>query len=409
MTTNPNAAPRPAPIPRQQAQLSRNSRLSVSRQSSSSVSCDATDSSQMTTLSANKRSPYMQQTQQRATASVGSTTDHAFSRPGPVRSSTETSMPTQTPTVGSVQAFSGHRARQHSQDFFEPSLLHASSSNLSASQIAMQAAMQHMQTAQHERKRSLTVPHPTNTNTGSLTGRRKAPSPLKAPSAATTAANMAFPKSPLASPGAPSAEQRFTALAEKETKAKEESKVKLFSKAKHVDISKDRDIDKKYPAMLFPRRDAISASAKRTGFANAPTSSLVDPTASSASSLYSSENASTSTLVPADRSATFQREKEKHRHHFLCRQKNKFKDSDRHSLPLSSASSNSRFTDPSAPQSLHSFASASPGPSSAFSTSMSGLDLRHGGRALREKRKEEKAAAAAWAALMPVISSVVNA
>ncbi|KAK5011049.1 hypothetical protein LTR28_006091 [Elasticomyces elasticus] len=427
MATNPNTAPRPAPIPRQQAQQSRDSRPSVSRQSSSSVSSDATDSSQMTTLSVNKRSPYTQQTPQRAIASTGSTTDHAFTRPGPVRSSTETPMPSQSPAVGSAQAVSGHRARQHSQGFFEPSLPHASSSNLSASQIAAQAAMQHMQTAQHQRKRSLTIPHPISTNTGGLASRRKAPSPLQTPqvisttpvgalpyqngalggnrSAATTAANVAFPKSPLASPGAPPAEQHFVAPAEKEPKAKEKSKVKLFSKAKHIGISKDRDIDKKHPAMLSPGRNAISTSALRTGFANASTTSLVDPTASSATSLYSSANASTSTLVPADRSATFEREKEKHRHHFLSRQKNKLKDPDHHNLPLSSASSNSRPTDPSAPQSLYSFAPASPGPSSAFSKSMSGLDLRHGGRALREKKKEEKAAAAASAALTPIMSN----
>ena len=70
-----------------------------------------------------------------------------------------------------------------------------------------------------------------------------------------------------------------------------------------------------------------------------------------------------------------------------------------HHLPLSSASSNSKPRDPLAPQSLYSFAPSSPGPSAtSFAKSMSGLDLRHGGRALREKKKEEKASAAANAA-----------
>ncbi|KAK8085936.1 hypothetical protein PG994_000910 [Apiospora phragmitis] len=61
-------------------------------------------------------------------------------------------------------------------------------------------------------------------------------------------------------------------------------------------------------------------------------------------------------------------------------------------LPLSSAASNSRPVDPNAPSSLYNFnVPPSPGPNtSSFGKSVSGLDLRHGGRALREKRKEEK-------------------
>jgi hypothetical protein len=85
------------------------------------------------------------------------------------------------------------------------------------------------------------------------------------------------------------------------------------------------------------------------------------------------------------------KDKEK-KHHFLSRQKHKLSSKDDHHLPLSSAASNSKPIDPNAPSSLYSFnLPPSPGPNTtSFSKSMSGLDLRHGGRALREKKKEEK-------------------
>lgn len=116
--------------------------------------------------------------------------------------------------------------------------------------------------------------------------------------------------------------------------------------------------------------------------------------------MYNLSNASVSTVVPADRPPAppekeKDKDKDKHKHHFLSRQKLKLKDRDDHyNLPLSSASSNSRPADPNAPQSLYSFTSpASPAPGATFGKSVSGLDLLHGGRALREKKKEEKALA----------------
>jgi hypothetical protein len=97
-------------------------------------------------------------------------------------------------------------------------------------------------------------------------------------------------------------------------------------------------------------------------------------------------------------------QKDKHKHHGL-RQKLKLKDKDdTYALPLSSANSNSRPVDMNNPQSLYSFAPPSPNPTSNFAKSVSGLDLRHGGRALREKKKEEKAQQAAFANLEPVYS-----
>jgi hypothetical protein len=177
---------------------------------------------------------------------------------------------------------------------------------------------------------------------------------------------------------------------------KSKSKMKLFSKPKSIGIVKDKDFDKKHPALPSPNKMGMhSTGALNRLMMNQSTTSLVDSNMSSTSSLYSSANASTSTLVPLDRTTTFQqpekeKEKEKHKHHFLSRQKNKLKEKDDYSLPLSSASSTSRPTDPNAPQPLYSFAApASPGHASSFA---SGLDLRHGGRALRQKKKEEKAA-----------------
>ncbi|KAF2209344.1 hypothetical protein CERZMDRAFT_47333 [Cercospora zeae-maydis SCOH1-5] len=318
---------------------------------------------------------------------------------------------------GSLDGFvpgqqSGHRARQHSQGFFEPSLPHATASSnaLTTSQIAAQTAYSHRVSpppSQFERKRSYPGLAPINT-AGPAAGRRPSheQSPLNASTAssvlpysngsvggtrlaATTAANVAFPngRSPLPSPGLPpSASTVYPGLAsDKEPKSKT-SRMKLFAKPKNIVLSKDKD-SKAAPAMPSPGKPPSTATFLRGGFPNASTTSLVDP-ASSVSSLYSSANASTSTLVPA----ISEKDKEK-RHHFLSRQKHKLRD-EPGQLPLSSAHSNSLATNPDKPQPLYSFTPDAPA-TGAFAKSMSGFDLRHGGRALRDKKKEEKAAAAA--------------
>ncbi|KAK8165639.1 HbrB-like-domain-containing protein [Phyllosticta citrichinensis] len=319
----------------------------------------------------------------------------------------------------------GHRPRQHSQGFFEPSLPTASSSNVSsmsnltASQIAAQAAM-HAQShdTQHHRKRSTTVPEPASP-ANAPPARRKPSSPgptvpllsvgagsvqyqnglpASQQGAATAAASMVFPKSPLASPAVgpfTSSRPMSPAVTGDFKPVKEKSKMKLFSKPKSIGISKDKekeDKDKKAPALPSPNRPGMYSSPSLSKLVNQSTTSLVDPN-HSAASLYSTANTSTSTLVPADKATTsVEKEKEKHRHHFLSRQKHKLKD-DHHHLPLSSASSNSKPTDPNAPQPLYNFAAPnSPGHSTSFAQSMTGLDLRHGGRGLRQKKKEEKEA-----------------
>lgn len=391
------------------------------------------DSSRITALSIHKqhtRSPpaphpqstpgYSPQRQRPTVTHVSSNVSSALS---------DLARDTRSPGVQTPPSHPGHRARQHSQGFFEPSLPTASHTNspsmssLSASQIAAQAAMHaQAQDSQHSRKRSTTHPEPGAPNN---VGRRKPsiPSPavpslntsagLSVPQyqngvpggqkvAATAAANTVFPRSPLASPS-PEYNTRPMSpavLPEKELKpVKEKSKMKLFSKPKSIGISRDKDAEKRMPALPSPRPAAMySASAFPM---NQSTTSLVDHKMP-APSIYSLANASTNTLVPSDRLPMLpekEKEKEKHRHHFLSRQKHKLKHED-HSLPLSSASSNSKPTDPSAPHPLYNFAAPnSPGHSSTFAQSMSGLDLRHGGRALRQKKKEEKAANAHAASL----------
>ncbi|KAK5120207.1 hypothetical protein LTR85_006413 [Meristemomyces frigidus] len=360
--------------------------------------------------SVNKRSPYLQQASSARPSTAGGQSSNSIQTVPRQQYRTSVDGPVSRTTSPNVpgQQF-GHRARQHSQGFFEPSLAHTTTNTtgLSASQIAAQAAMHHISppaSSANERKRSYPGLAPINTagptnrqpsfsnspqissagglpySNGTLGGSRLA---------AATAANVAFPngRSPLPSPNSMAFQptQAPAPMPDKEPKSKS-SKMKLFSKPKNISLSKDKE-GKVPPGAPSPGKNSISSNLLRSGFANASTTSLLDP-ASSASSIYSSANASTSTLVPT----TTEREKEK-RHHFLSRQKNKMKD-EPSQLPLSSAHSNSQPTNPEKPQPLYSFTPDSPGPNS-FSKTMSGFDLRHGGRALREKKKEEKAAAAA--------------
>ncbi|KAH7117035.1 HbrB-like-domain-containing protein [Dendryphion nanum] len=375
------------------------------------------DSSQVTT---HRRSPLPPRSLKSPAASEPPQPPHNYSRPtAPLRD--------EHVSQAELGARLGHRPRQRSQGYFEPNLpsssanlssmsnlsTMASQSHLTASQIAAQTAMH----PQHARKRSTTIPEP-GANAGP-----SSPPPMPGQHsvtfktngmtyqngivggnrmAATTAANVAFPRSPLHSPGIPQAGQEHASPKPGSTPepqfmqkpVKEKSKMKLFSKPKNIRIDKDKDWDKRNQALPSPGKIGIgihSSQALNRMMLNQSTTSLVDSTISSNASLYSSANGSTSTLVPLVQ----EREKEKHKHHhFLSRQKHKIKEKDDHYLPLSSASSTSRPTDPSAPQPLYSFAvPPSPGHASSFANSVTGLDLRHGGRHLRQKKKEEKAAA----------------
>ncbi|KAF1991711.1 HbrB-like protein [Aulographum hederae CBS 113979] len=399
-----------------------------------SISSDSSDSSHISVV---KRSPYAQQqhharsplaSNQAANASSTSTTTTASlasTLPRPETSRGYSDLPLRNQPHPEAPSWQGHRPRQHSQGFFEPSLPTATNSNanaiasampnLTASQIAAQAAM-HVQNPQHMRKRSQTLPDPSAS--GYAKGRPVASPPpvptVNHPSsvfhnssgfqgghkmAAATAANAVFPRSPQFSPQPHEPNPPTLDVGQP---SKEKSKRKLFMKSsKNLVTGKDRDGDRK----PLPSPNKLYSTNTLPRFANASTTSLADSTMSGVSSFYSSANASTSTLVPADKighdtGKEKSKEKEKHKHHLWRGGK---KD-DTFNLPLSSANSTSKPTDPSAPQPLYSFAPtpSSPGHSSSFAKSMTGLDIRHGGRALRDKKKEEKAASSF---LTPVASS----
>ncbi|KFX99897.1 hypothetical protein V490_01594 [Pseudogymnoascus sp. VKM F-3557] len=343
-----------------------------------------------------------------------------------------------------------HAHTQGSQGFFEPSIhtiplpspntgtgsvimdpAQSPQQALSASQIAAQAAMQHQN---HQRRRSQTLPvenvygqrrpsrgpvsppmlslteasgerqngfGASQTGQGAQHGGQVYHNGLLGGSvnAATTAANVVFARSPQASPNLAQVEamqqQQHHQFKEPEKPAKaEKSKVKLFSRpGKLSGLGKEKD-----------SKDKQLSSPSKLGFntnqpqrINTSTLSLADSNMSGASSMYSMANSSSATIRPIDTASIAEKEpgKEKKHHHFLSRQKQKLSGKDDHHLPLSSANSNSRPVDPSAPSSFYNFnLPPSPGPTTtSFSKSMSGLDLRHGGRALREKKREEKSAA----------------
>ena len=202
------------------------------------------------------------------------------------------------------------------------------------------------------------------------------PPPPPAPgNVATTAANVVFPRASQSS----------------EPHPEKQKKKKLFSKPKHIGISRDKDV---FKDRGLPSPSKLPSLSRMVSSSNASLADLP----STNNSMYNLSNASVSTVVPADRPPAppekdkeKEKYKDKHKHHFLSRQKLKLKDrgDDHYNLPLSSASSNSRPTDPNAPQSLYSFTNpASPAPGATFGKSVSGLDLLHGGRA---KKKEKEA------------------
>ncbi|KAK5063164.1 hypothetical protein LTR84_005240 [Exophiala bonariae] len=372
------------------------------------------DTSASSNLSVVKRSPYNQQL-----PTFSSHTNHSnaatagHQRPSaPYMPRDDHGKPLGGPPPPELQK---HRPRQHSQGYFEPSMPsaslasqsnlhdHATMSGLTPSQIAAQAAMQHLNATNHNRKRSQTVPFPqeqtqqegrrsSRGSTGShegLTPSHPAPDQqyrngLIGNNAAATAASVVFPR------GVTPSAQVVSVEEEKSKKG-----LKRF-RPKHMVLSRDKDKDIKDKPLPSPNRLAPSGLSK---VLNASTSSLTESLSSNNSSLYQLQNPSSSTIIPIPEA------KDKpHKHHGL-RQKLKLKDKDEsYTLPLSSANSNSRPVDINNPQSLYSFAPSSPNPTSSFSKSVSGLDLRHGGRALREKKKEEKEKAQALAGLEPVYS-----
>ncbi|APA12766.1 hypothetical protein sscle_10g075360 [Sclerotinia sclerotiorum 1980 UF-70] len=335
--------------------------------------------------------------------------------------------------VASKSSFSDFKShgRKHSQTqgSFEPYLPTAASSNfgnmsnlntgVSASHIAAQAAMQHQ--SQHARQRSQTVPTPQlDTSSSSPESRRPSKGPISPPllslteasaprdpsfggqgyhngllgggsSAAQTAASVVFSKSPGSSPALTSTEYEQRNQAQAQAQAKAQAQTQLQAQAQpqmQVQTEKPAKTEKS-KVKLFSRPGKIGISKDK----EVKSGALPSPSALGSASMYSMANSSSATIRPIDTpQPEKEKDKEKHKHHFLSRQKHKLSSKDDHHLPLSSAASNSKPVDPNAPSSLYNFnLPPSPGPTStSFAKSMSGLDLRHGGRALREKKKEEK-------------------
>ncbi|KAG5289067.1 hyphal growth and polarity protein HbrB [Histoplasma ohiense] len=388
----------------------------------SSSSDTSSNSSNLTSLNLPKRTLYgvkpsiTSPRKPSASANNSNTSLPNFSRPSAPHMSPNDPLSEKALPLPPPPEFQNHRPRQHSQGFFEPSLPTASLSeqtpvtmaNLSASQIAAQAAMQHQASSRHLRNRSQPsrLPQDNVARKGSKEHIHHSPSGEKYSNglvggralAATTAANVAFPRSPGFVPSSPNVD--YTSSESGHKQKGEKSKIKIFSKPKHIGLSRDKDGDKNKALQSPNNHLPLPGPSGLSRMVNASASSLNESSTSANSSMYNLTNSSATTVVLADRPATGEREKDRdkdkaHKHHFLSRQKLKLKDKDDHfNLSLSSASSNSKPLDPSAPQSLYSFTPQSPS-TTAFAKSKSGLDLRHGGRALREKKKEEKASAAA--------------
>ncbi|KAK7746642.1 hypothetical protein SLS53_001827 [Cytospora paraplurivora] len=289
---------------------------------------------------------------------------------------------------------------------------------LPASHIAAQAAVlshqQSQQVLQHSRQRSQTVPTPSDHEppppsakriSGSLNPPVLSLTEASAPresgfgtqgyhnglvgnNAATTAANLVFPRSGQSSPVTNQTAQQPPPPPPPpmpEKKPEKSSKVKLFSRPGKIGTKGEA----KEKPMPSPSKIGSALSVLQRG--NFSTTSLnTSLDLNGQPSFYNMANASSTTIRPAETPVEKEATKEK-KHHFLSRQRNKPKDKDDYHLQLSSAASNSRPTDPTAPSSLYNFNPSSPGPNTSTFKNLSGLDLRHGGRALRHGRKEEKA------------------
>jgi HbrB-like len=401
-----------------EAPLHRPERLRSSsrqRQRPPSSGSDTSTASNLTSISMPKRAPYGGSqanlpsyiASNLATANSSQTSLPNYSRPA-AQFMPNSDQPTRKGSpLGAPFGHSKHQ-RQHSQGYFEPSMPsasladHSNMASLSASQIAAQAAMQNLSMSSHARKRSQTAPAPQDTvQQEGRKGSKSSPPLLHAGNdassanppaveqqyrngligntAAATAANVAFPRSLISTDGS-------------EKEHKKGSKMRMF-KPKHIGITRDKDKEAKDKPLASPNKLTAGSSAL-SRVVNASTTSLAD-SLSSSNTLYSLNNASSSTMIPippSDRQTSY--EKEKPHKHTGLRQKLKLKDKDdHHNLPLSSANSNSKPLDSDNPSSLYSFEPASPGLNSNFSKSVSGLDLRHAGRALREKKREAKALA----------------
>ncbi|PTB61791.1 HbrB-like protein [Trichoderma citrinoviride] len=306
-------------------------------------------------------------------------------------------------------------SRKHAatQGMFEPTLPSTSTSNLSqvgmgpnnqasgsataglsASQIAAQAAVMSHQNTLQSRQRSQTAPETENTRRGSGGKGPISPPTLslteasapresafsaqggahqdrlgaasQSSAAATAAANVVFPRSggnsprdpsvspqPLPFPTLPTTASTHT-VSEKVLSKSEKAKAKLFSRPSKISAK-----DTKEKALPSPGKIGSALSAlQRSNFSS---TSLVDP---NGQSFYNLNNSSSATIRASEVTGEEKTKEKEKKHHFLSRQKQKLKDE--YHLPLSSAASNSRPSDPNAPSSLYNFSvPASPGPTTS--------------------------------------------
>ncbi|POS82985.1 hypothetical protein EPUL_005454 [Erysiphe pulchra] len=315
-----------------------------------------------------------------------------------------------------------HSSTQGSFDAYLPTAANNNLSNmanpnagLNSSHITTQAVLQHQT---HMRKRSQTVPSPqAESNTRQSPARGPLNPQVQVFTDSSTpheiglgsqnyhnglmrgiqanvthsAASIMFPKSTVSSPGISSEhfnerekdkERDIENEKEKPIKS-EKSKVKLFSRQAKIGISKDKDT--KVGPIPSPNMNNFTPNQR----VNYNTGSVTDSQSSSLS-IYTLGNSSSATIRPVEAEEK-KLEKEKYKHHFLSRQKHKLTSKEDHNLPLSSAASNSKPVDPSAPSSLYNFNTPlnTTVSSSSSSRSISGLDLRHGARVLRDKKKEK--------------------
>ncbi|KAG6249496.1 hypothetical protein E4U24_002108 [Claviceps purpurea] len=275
----------------------------------------------------------------------------------------------------------------------------SANSALSASQIAAQAAVMSHQNGSHARQRSQTVPIGSDSGADAIRRGSGSKMPMGPPtlslteasapresaiagtgggppydrssgwhsSAATAAANVVFPRSGHTSPRMekPTSPLPFPPVPAlsvpppvPEKSKTEKTKHKLFSRTGKSSSSKAEGKEKSHQS---PGKIGTALSALQRG--NFSTTSLVEPP--TAPSIYSMNNSSSATIRPMDMLSEERAKEKEKKHHFLSRQKQKLKDE--YHLPLSSASSNSRPTDPNAPSSLYNF-NVPPSPGHGSST-----------------------------------------
>lgn len=298
----------------------------------------------------------------------------------------------------------GHRPRQHSQGYFEPNMPSISSqaghtpsvssqsghtpsisslsgghtpstAGLTPSQIAAQAAVQHLNISQHVRRRSSTVPVPELEEKARRDSYGSASSDGKSMSPVAGEYPVHYRNGLMGSTAATTAAQAVWQTKQPPLEEKEKKGLRSRFRPKHIGIIRDKDKEGKDRPMASP----IKPTSGLAKVYNASTTSLAETLSSNNSSMYQLPNNSVTTIIASD-------EKKKH---VGLRQKLKLKDKDDNTSSLSSSVS-TRPVDINNPQSIYAFAPSSPSHTGTFSKSSTGLNISHGVRALRKGTKKDE-------------------